>query len=77
MPKTKKELTLREKNVKEIISCKKKVEKFKQTLLQDLNESEELTLFFEQTMDDLITAFNGLSSIVENSIYKDDENELD
>ena len=77
MPRNKKELTLREKNIKELLSCRKKIEKLKQNFLQDLSTEESNIKFVEETMNDLIEAFTGLHSIAEHFIYKDDERELD
>ena len=78
MARNKKELTLREKNMKELSSCRKKVEKLKQNLLQDLSTEESNIKFIEETIDDLIKAFTGLYSLAEYFVYKDDEeHELD
>lgn len=77
MAKEKKELTLKQKNIKEFNLCKKKIEKIKDILLQDIMENKENTIFLTNTMDDLIMVFNNLIELVEKLDYKDENNELD
>jgi hypothetical protein len=73
----KKDLTLREKNLKELLSCEKKVKKFKETLIQDISENEVNRDYIIETMNVLIQGFSLLYTSVESFVYKDDEDELD
>lgn len=76
MPKTKKELSMKEQIIKEITSCNKKIKKLKNNVLECLNENEENILLWENIMDISIEGFDRLINIAENSTYKDDKDEF-
>ena len=74
----KKNLTLREKNLKELISCNKKIEKLKTNLLNDLVVTQtELYKLFEDSLEDFSKGFDMLIDIAKHSNYKDQEKDED
>ena len=76
MAKEKVELKLREKYLKEFKSCSKIIVKLQKNMLDDMIENEEITKFFNDTMNDLNKAILNLSQVIEKFSYKDDENEF-
>jgi hypothetical protein len=76
MAKEKVELKLREKYLKEFKSCSKKIVKLQKNMLDDMIENEEITKFFNDTMNDLNKAILNLSQVIEKFSYKDDANEF-
>ena len=77
MDKTKKALSLKEKHLKEITSLRKKIKKWKTTLLQDLSQNKE----FEEMLINVFNIEDGvyekLYDYLSNSIFKDEESNLE
>ena len=77
MAKTKKTLSLKEKHLKEITSLRKKIEKWKNTLLQDLSHDEESEEMLINVFNIEDSVYEKLYDYLSNSIFKDEESNLE
>ena len=71
----KKALTFKEQTNKEMKSLLKKIQKQKEMILERIYTNEDIYTLIVDTFEDYITGITTLTNVLQNSNYKDEENE--